>query len=297
MTLKSMTGFARGEGGTQALAWTWEVRSVNGRGLDVRLRLPPGFEGLEPKVREAVARAVVRGNVSVNLTVKRTEGAGEIRLNPQAVAVVADAVEALRRALPGAAQVNIDGLLALKGVLEFAEPDADEAAAETRTPAMLATLDAALAGLDAARLGEGRRLASVLGEHLSEIERLVGAIATSPARTPAAIGARLKDQLDRLLAQSGQALDPARLHQEAALLATKTDIEEEISRLGAHVAAARDLLHAQEPIGRKFDFLTQEFNREANTVCSKSNDIEMTRNGLALKAVIDQMREQVQNIE
>jgi uncharacterized protein (TIGR00255 family) len=295
--MKSMTGFARTDGVTGPFTWAWEARSVNGRGLDIRLRLPPGFEAMEPRVREMAAAALTRGNVAINLTVKRSEGGGEIRLNKQAVAVIAEAVGAMRQALAQPAQVNIDGLLALRGVLEYAEPIETEAEADARSSMMLAGLAAAMTGLTAARTAEGSRLEQILSDQLGEVERLVALVAASPARAPAAIAARLKEQVDRLLGQAGNALDSARLAQEAALLATKNDVEEEIKRLTAHVEGARDLLTAKEPVGRKFDFLTQEFNREANTLCSKSNDTDMTRAGLALKAVIDQMREQVQNIE
>jgi uncharacterized protein (TIGR00255 family) len=292
-----MTGFARADGTSGPTAWAWEVRSVNGRGLDVRLRLAPGFEALEPKVRDRAAGRLSRGSVSINLAVKRSEGAVDIRLNRQAVGIVAEAVEAMRAAVKGPASVSIDGLLALRGVLEYVEPSESEADAEARAADMLTGLDRALGALDLARAEEGRRLEAVIVAQLAEIERLVGVVAASPSRAPAAVAARLKEQIERLLGQTGTALDPQRLHQEAALLATRSDVEEELKRLTAHVAAARDLLRSKDAVGRKFDFLAQEFNREANTLCSKSNDTDMTQAGLALKAVIDQMREQVQNIE
>ncbi len=298
MALKSMTGFARSDGALGAVAWAWEARSVNGRGLDVRLRLAPGFEALEPKIRELVAARLSRGSVSISLAVKRAAGGTEIKLNRQALAVVADAVDAMRIALNDrTCAVHIDGLLALRGVLDYAEPSDTEAETEACLAAMLASLEVALKGLGDARAAEGRRLQTVLAEQLGAVERLVAEVAASPARAPEAIAARLKEQTDRLLSQIGAALDPVRLYQEAALLSTRNDVEEELKRLTAHIAAARDLLAANEAVGRKFDFLTQEFNREANTLCSKANDTDMTRAGLALKAVIDQMREQVQNIE
>jgi uncharacterized protein (TIGR00255 family) len=297
MPLKSMTGFGRAEGASGALSWAWEARSVNGRGLDIRLRLPPGYDALEPKVRERVQGQFARGSLNLTLNVKRQETNGDIRVNPQAMAAVVDAVARLRQAVPGDTNVNIDGLLALRGVLEYADTEEVETLTEQRNAALFVSLDSALKELTAGRLAEGQRLERVLGAQIDEVETLVAAAGASPARTPVLIAQRLKDQIERLMAQAGAGLDPGRLHQEAMLIATRIDIDEELKRLTAHIAAARDLLRATEPIGRKFDFLTQEFNREANTLCSKANDADITRAGLALKAVIDQMREQVQNIE
>lgn len=295
MSIKSMTGFSRVEGVAGNVAWHWELRSVNGRGLDVRVRLPAGMEAMEPKVREAVARHLVRGSVTVNLSVEGRAGALQIRLNEEALGQVVKAAQHIRE-LTEAAPPSADGLMAIKGVLEVVETEESAEVAEARVAAMLASLEQALAALVAARASEGARLKSVLEANLAEIERLVGVVETSPARTPAAIQARLQEQIARLL-ESGSGLDPDRLHQEAVLLATRADVEEELKRLHAHIAAARELLAEEGAVGRKLDFLAQEFNREANTVCSKANDVDITRAGLALKTVIDQMREQVQNIE
>jgi uncharacterized protein (TIGR00255 family) len=295
MALKSMTGFARSDGATGGTSWHWEVRVVNGRGLDVRLRLPPGYEGLEARVREAAARRLTRGNAGITLTVSRQEGISEIRLNETALAQVLAAAERVR-ALIGSEPPRVEAVLALKGVLEFVEATEGEQEAQTRFEAMLASLEKALDDVVAARAKEGARLRAVLPDQLAEVERLTSAIATSPARSPETIRQRLREQVDRLLDHSTP-FDPARLHQEAVLLATRADIEEELQRLTVHVAAARDLLAADEPVGRKLDFLSQEFNREANTLCSKSNAAEITQMGLRLRAVIDQMREQFQNIE
>lgn len=299
MPLKSMTGFGRAEGSRGASAWTWELRSVNGRGLDIRHRLPPGLDALEPKVRDAVQSKLARGSVNMTLTLQRQEGAAEIRVNPGAVAAVAAAVTQFKKSIPDAT-VSIDGLLSLRGVLDYAEPVETETETEARNAAILASLDVALKELIASRDAEGRRLETVLRDGVAEVERLVAEVGASPARAPAAIQARLAEQIERLTGQAGIGqfgLDSARLHQEAMLIVTRIDVEEELKRLTSHIAAARDLLAANEPVGRKFDFLTQEFNREANTLCSKANDAAITRAGLALKAVIDQMREQVQNIE
>jgi uncharacterized protein (TIGR00255 family) len=296
MAIKSMTGFARADGAAGAASWHWEVRSVNGRGLDIRLRVPPGFEGLEPRIREALARRITRGSLSVNLNVKRTQGqAPQIRLNEAALQQVLAALARLEAAA-GAGPRNAEALLNIKGVLELVEPEESEAEATARAEAMLANLEAALDGMVQARSDEGRRLRAIVLDQLAVIERLVAAVERSPARSPEASRQRLKEQVGRVL-DTGAALDETRLYQEAALLATRADIEEELKRLTAHIVAARELLDSSEPAGRRLDFLAQEFNREANTLCAKSNDAETTRAGLELKAVIDQMREQVQNIE
>jgi uncharacterized protein (TIGR00255 family) len=295
MAIKSMTGFARADGSAGSTSWHWEVRSVNGRGLDLRLRLPPGFEGLEPRVREAVAKRVVRGSLAVNLNVKRSEGVSQVRLNEAALRQVLAALEAVK-ALTPVQPPSADGLLAIRGVLEFVEPEESEGEAGARTEAMLAGLEQALEGMVAARAAEGRRLEVVIAEQLAAIERQMLTVQKSPARAPEAIRQRLKEQLARVF-EAGVGLDEARLYQEAAIIATRADVEEELKRLGAHIAGARELLASSEPAGRRLDFLAQEFNREANTLCSKANDPDTTRAGLELKAVIDQMREQVQNIE
>ena len=295
MTIKSMTGFARSDGAAGPLSWHWEVRSVNGRGLDMRLRLPPGHENLEPRVREAVSRRIVRGNVTINLNVRRSEGETRLRLNEGALAQVLVALDTLRTRLE-TAPPQAEALLAIKGVLEVVEPEEGEAEQQARTSALLAGLAEALDSMVGARAAEGAHLRAIVLEQIAAIERLVAAVAASPARAPEAIRQRLKEQVERLLA-TGATLDEGRLYQEAALLATRADVEEELKRLGAHIASARELLASRDPAGRRLDFLAQEFNREANTLCSKSTDPETTRAGLELKAVIDQMREQVQNIE
>ncbi|MGI9383413.1 MAG: YicC/YloC family endoribonuclease [Methyloligellaceae bacterium] len=295
MALKSMTGFSRREGGQGGLSWYWEVRTVNGRGLDVRLRLPQGYDSIETKVREALKRRLTRGSCQVTLTVRRPDGAAEIRLNEAAFAQVVEAVSKAAD-LVDASSPSIDRLLSIKGVLEFVEPEEDEAVVAAQHEAMLADLDAAIDGVIEARAREGQRLEQVISGQIDEIEELSAAVEGAPGRTPDAIGLRLKEQVARLL-ESGAQLDEQRLHQEAVLLAAKADIREEIDRLNAHVAAARELMSTEEPVGRRLEFLAQEFNREANTICSKSIDPQLTRDGLTLKAVIDRVREQVQNIE
>lgn len=295
MALKSMTGFARTDGAALGVRWHWELRSVNGRGLDVRLRLPPGFDALEAGIRDAIAKSVVRGSISVSLAVEREAGGTEVRVNEPVLVQVLAAVERLRAT--GAFDApRPEGVLALRGVLEFSEPTDSEETVAARQVAMLKSLGTALIGLAQARAAEGQRLREVLDAQLVQIDRIVELVARSPSRTPEAIRARIAEQLQRI-GGVGVALDEHRLYQEAALIATKADVEEELKRLSAHTAQARELLVAPEPVGRKFDFLAQEFNREANTLCSKANDVEITRHGLELKAIIDQMREQVQNIE
>ena len=293
MTIKSMTGFARAEGALGPARWHWEVRSVNGRGLDLRFRLPTGLDMLEPKCREAAQRRLARGSINATLTLQREARGAEIRLNEAALAQVAKAAARVRE-LVGGEPPRVEALLAIKGVLEVAE--IEDSTSDDQLAAMLATFEQALDGMIAARHNEGARLKAVLLDQLAAIEAQVAIAAKSPARSVEAITRRLSELVARLT-EASPALEPARLHQEAVLAATRADIEEEIQRLGAHIAAARELLDADEAVGRKLDFLAQEFNREANTLCSKANDGEITRAGLALKTVIDQLREQVQNIE
>lgn len=291
----SMTGFGADEGRHGVVSWRWDIRSVNGKGLDVRLRLAPGHEALEPRLRERIAARLTRGNVSVGLNVARDGGGTELSINEAALAQVMAIAERLR-ARGNFAPLSVEGLLGLRGVIEVGEGGEDPETIEARHMAMLASFDRALDQLVEARAAEGRRLAPVIEEQLASIASLVETIAASPSRAPEAIRARLKEQIGRLL-ETGVPLDEQRLHQEAALLAVKADVDEELQRLRAHVAAARELMAGGKPAGRRLDFLAQEFNREANTTCSKANDIDTTRAGLALKAVIEQMREQIQNIE
>jgi uncharacterized protein (TIGR00255 family) len=295
MSLKSMTGFASRDGVAGPAAWHWELRSVNSRGLDIRLRLPPGLEGLEPRIRAAISQRLARGSVAVNLSAKRTDGGSEIRLNATALRQVLGALEALK-SMVEVAPPRAEALLGIKGVLELVE--AEESAPETaaRNDAMLADLEHALGDLVGVRTAEGRRLEEIVLDQLLVIERLTQRIAALPARSVEAVRVRLKEQVARLLESTGN-FDETRLYQEAALLAARADVEEELKRILSHVAATRELVAGDAPAGRKLDFLAQEFNREANTLCSKASDEETTRAGLDLKAVIDQMREQVQNVE
>ncbi len=295
MPLRSMTGFARSDGIRGDAAWHWEVRTVNGRGLDIRLRLPPGLELLESPAREACARKLARGSVSATLNLEREGSVGTLRLNERALADVAAALQRAAAICP-AAPPSLDGILALRGVMELVEPEESERETEARLDAMRDGLEVALDRVIIERGREGARLRPVLESQVDEIAAIVAEAERSPARTVEAIRARLAEQVARLL-DAQPKLDEARLHQEAVLLATRADIAEELQRLRSHIVAAREHLAADTPVGRKLDFLSQELNREANTLCSKSNDTEITRMGLRLKAVIDQLREQVQNIE
>ena len=295
VTLKSMTGFARGDGMHGDTSWNWEARSVNGRTLDLRFRLPTGFEALEIRARGLAQEKLARGNCTINLWVKRETGRAEIRLNETALRQ-AEAVAERARDLTGLKHARLDTLLGMRGVVETAEAEESEEALAALHLAMIANLAGTLDELVRARSGEGERLQAVIEKQLKTIARLIEIAAATAAQQPAAIAARLAELVARL-SEASATLDPERLHQEALLLAARADIQEELDRLRAHVAAANELIASGQPVGRKFDFLAQEFNREANTICSKAADIETTRTGLELKTVIDQLREQVQNIE
>jgi uncharacterized protein (TIGR00255 family) len=295
MTLKSMTGFARADGVHGDTGWHWEARSVNGRNLDLRLRLPSGFEALEIKARALAQEKLARGNCTISLWVKREGGQLEIRLNEAALRQ-AQSVAERAQDMTGLKRARLDTLLGMRGVVEAVEGEESEEAQAALHQALLASLAAALDALVRARTEEGNRLQAVIEKQLAAIGTLVQRTTGAAARQPAAIAARLGEQIARL-AEPGSSLDPERLHQEALLLAAKADIQEELDRLRAHVSAAEELTRSDQPVGRKFEFLAQEFNREANTLCSKAADIEISRTGLELKTVIDQLREQVQNIE
>ena len=295
MTLASMTGFARAEGRQEDFAWVWELKSVNGKSLEPRFRLPLGFDHLEPRLRGALAAVLKRGNISAALTITRDPSAGALRVNREALAQIIAIVNELQHQVE-AAPPRLDGLLGLRGVLESGATEVTAELREARDRAVMASFDQALAELAETRRAEGARLGAVLAGHLREIERLAHAAEACAAVQPAALKARLKHLLATLL-EAQPSLPEDRLAQEVALLITRADIREEIDRLKAHIAGAQDLLGEAVAVGRRFDFLCQEFNREANTLCSKSADLELTRIGLALKAAIEQLREQIQNIE
>ena len=296
MTLNSMTGYARSQGQDADVSWVWELKTVNGRGLELRLRLPPGYDVLDLPAREAVQKALKRGNVNINLNVTKLQKASGIAVNEVVLEQYVQLAQAWE-VKAGLAPASMDGLLALRGVLETAgEAEDNPAAIEARSAALKKSLDEALKALAQMRAAEGRRLQEVLTSQLDEIALLVVQAEGCAALDPAAIKERLRQQVQALL-EAVPALNEDRLAQEAALIAAKADVREELDRLVAHMAAAREMLASGEAVGRKLDFLCQEFNREANTLCSKAGEVELTRIGLALKVVIEQFREQVQNIE
>jgi len=290
-----MTGFARQEGGDGTLAWTWEIKSVNGKNLDLRCRVPSGYEALEMAARTIAQARCARGNLQLTLTVNRGQAPVKLQVNRDVLDPLLDLIRELEDEVR-AAPPRLDGLLAVRGVLETVEEQETEEQMAARTAAMEADLVLALEALIAMRRAEGLRLDAMAAGHLAEIERLTAAAGETAAARPEALRARLKAQVEELL-EAVPALPEERLAQEAAILAAKADVREELDRLGAHVAAARELLAEGQAIGRRMDFLCQELNREANTLCAKSQDVALTRIGLDLKAVIDQLREQVQNIE
>lgn len=294
--ISSMTGFARESGATQGVTWAWELKSVNGRGLDVRVRAPAGYEAIGEEARKAVSGVVARGTVNLSLMVQRGGDAKAMpRINAEALAAAHRDAMALAGAL-GLSPPSIDALLQLRGVVEAAEPDALPSA-ELTVGIGAGALKAASA-LAAARREEGAALRRILEGQIDRVELLVRQVADHPARTSEAIRARLQEQVQALLdGANAPGFDHVRLHQEAALLATRADVREEIDRLMAHVAAVRSLLAEGGPIGRKLDFLAQEFGRESSTLCAKANHVELSRVGLELRTVIDQFREQVQNVE
>lgn len=293
VNVTSMTGFARAEGDRLGIAWVWELKSVNGKSLDLRLKLAPGFDTLEPQLRAALAGRFRRGNFSASLMVTRTAPA-VVRVNRETLAQLVSLMNELAGEIE-AAPPRIDGLLALRGVVEVVE-DEPEAVLEERRYAVLDSWGFALDRLAEARAEEGARLGVVLQSQLSELDGLVEAASECAAAQPAAIRQRLLTALAGL-SDLVPGMPDERVAQEMALLIARADIREELDRLRAHIEQAADLLKQDEAVGRRLDFLCQELNREANTLCSKSADIELTRVGLSLKAAIEQFREQVQNIE
>jgi uncharacterized protein (TIGR00255 family) len=295
MALSSMTGFARADGVSGAYVWAWELKSVNAKGLEVRLRLPPGWDSIEAPVRARAAEALSRGTVYGSLSVRREGVPPTVRVNEPVLAALLSAIHDIAHRID-AAPATLDGILSLKGVIEVIDEDEREDERRAAEAAVLNGFATALAGLIDMRHHEGKALERVLSTRLGEIAALATRADAAPGRRPEAIKARLAEQI-ALLIDTADRFDPDRLHQEAILIATKVDVREELDRLAAHVAQARHLLGQGNAIGRRLDFLSQELNREANTVCSKSNDIELTNIGLELKGVVEQFREQVQNLE
>ncbi|MHB0952351.1 MAG: YicC/YloC family endoribonuclease [Allorhizobium sp.] len=296
MALQSMTGFARSEGTSGRYRWSWELRSVNGKGLDVRLRLPTGMEGFEVDARRLLSDALARGNLQASLSVTISENRVEAVLNQDALAAVLKLRDELGSSVVDPSPMRLDALLAVRGLVEFREAADTGDVIAARDAAILGGLEQAIDALCDMRRSEGEALGRLLSAQVNRIEELALQVEKDPSRTPEEIARKLQSQLATLL-DAAPSLDRDRLHAEAVLIATKADLREEIDRLKAHVAAARDLLSKGGPVGRKLDFIAQEFNRESNTICSKSNAVAVTAAGIELKVVIDQFREQVQNLE
>lgn len=291
-TIASMTGFARAAGTTGPVQWLWEIRSVNGRGLDIRVRVPNGFEAAGEAARAALSKALSRGQCQLGLTLTRPEAGVRVRIDEDLLARLAAAVARVPRP-EGVGPATLDGLLALRGVVETeVEAGADP---DLLNRDLAAGAERLVADLVAARRAEGAALRSIVEDQLGRIARLTQAAEDCPARRPEAVRARLAEAVAALVGAGG--LDADRLHQEAVLLAAKADVREELDRLRAHLAAAGELLAQGGAIGRRLDFLAQELGREANTLCAKAGDISLSRIGLDLKAVVEQFREQVQNVE
>lgn len=293
---RSMTAFATQQGQADGASWTWDLRSVNGRGLDLKVRLPDGMQALEAEVRKAVGAAAKRGNIAVGLRVQRDQTDGGLHVDPARLKTILAALDQVQEAAfaqgvtlgqPTAADV-----LAQRGVLVASSPEGTADLSE----AILADFATAMKAMIAMREAEGTSLHGVLTDQIDRIEALTEEARDAACARADAQGAQMKAALTRVMEDANGA-DPDRVAQELALIAVKSDITEELDRLHAHVTAARDLLAQGGPCGRKLDFLTQEFNREANTLCSKAQDVALTQVGLAMKAVIDQLREQVQNVE
>jgi len=294
-----MTGYARAQGADDRRRWVWEARSVNGRNLEVRCRVPQGFDRLENPARTAAGTRLKRGNVALSLTMTSEAKSKPLRINRDLLAELATLVDEVRKGT-GASAPTADGLLRVRGVIEEENEGAEgEEALAALDSALMRTLDEALQGLVNARAGEGKALAAVLEGHVEEIDSLCRRAAERAQAQIGVVRQRFETQLGELLGRT-PALSEERFAQEVAMLVGKADVREELDRLIAHIAQARSLLHEarpDNPVGRKFDFLCQEFNREANTLCSKSADIELTRIGIDLKGAIERMREQVQNVE
>lgn len=295
MALSSMTGFARSHGVCGTYVWSWELKSVNAKGLELRLRLPPGWDAIEAPVRSRAAERLSRGSVFATLNISREGVTPVVRINEPVLTAILAAIRDLAGRMEAAAP-RLDGVLGLKGVIEVIDEAEDEEARRTAEAAVIAGIEEALSGLCEMRRHEGDAIGRALSARLVEIAALAGRAESVPGCQPEAIKKRLNEQVATLLDASNR-FDPDRLHQEAIMLASKADIREELDRLAAHVAQAQHLIAGGGAIGRRLDFLSQELNREANTLCAKANAVELTNIGLELKSVVEQFREQVQNLE
>ena len=295
MALSSMTGFARSHGASGPYAFEWELKSVNAKGFDLRLRLPQGWDELETHAKKRAGEVLARGTVYGNLNVKRADAVSMVKINEDVLASVLKVAGQLAGKIDAVAP-SIDGLLGIKGVIEVVEPESNEEEDRVARAAAAKAFDEALTDLVAMRQREGAALGQILSQRLDEIERLANKAEAAPGRKPEAVRARLAEQV-ALLLEASDRFDADRLTQEALLIAAKADIREELDRIASHISQARELIGKGGAIGRRLDFLAQEFHREVNTCCSKSNDVELTNTGLEMKSVVEQFREQVQNLE
>jgi uncharacterized protein (TIGR00255 family) len=295
MALSSMTGFARSHGASGPYTFEWELKSVNAKGFDLRLRLPPGWDELEALAKKRAGEMLSRGTVYANLNVKRANAASIVRINEDVLSSIVRVAGELAGRIDAVAP-SIDGLLAIKGVIEVVEPESNEEEDKAAKAAAAASFEQALGELVQMRRREGATLGQILGQRMDEIERLAKKAEAAPGRKPEAIRARLAEQVAALLEASDR-FDSDRLNQEALMIAAKADIREELDRIASHISQVREMIGKGGPVGRRLDFLAQEFNREVNTCCSKSNDLELTNTGLEMKNVVEQFREQVQNLE
>jgi uncharacterized protein (TIGR00255 family) len=295
MALSSMTGFARSHGASGPYTFEWELKSVNAKGFDLRMRLPPGWDEIEAAAKKRAGELLSRGTVYANLNVKRANAGSIVRINEDVLASIVKVAGELAGRIDAVAP-SIDGLLGIKGVIEVVEPESDEVEDKAAKLAAAAAFEQALSELVWMRQREGETLGNILTQRMDEIERLAKKAEAAPGRKPEAIRARLAEQIATLLEASDR-FDSDRLNQEALMIATKADIREELDRIASHISQAREMIGKGGPVGRRLDFLAQEFNREVNTCCSKSNDLELTNTGLEMKNVVEQFREQVQNLE
>jgi uncharacterized protein (TIGR00255 family) len=295
MALSSMTGFARSHGASGPYTFEWELKSVNAKGFDLRLRLPQGWDELEAFAKKRAAELLSRGTVYANFNVKRADALSTVRINEDVLAAVLKVASSLAGRIDAVAP-SIDGLLGIKGVIEVVEPERNEDEDKAAIAVASAAFDEALNNLVAMRRREGEALGQILSQRMDEMAALAKRAEDAPGRKPEAIRARLAEQIAALL-ETSERFDPDRLNQEALLIAAKADIREELDRIASHIAQAREIIGKGGAIGRRLDFLAQEFNREVNTTCSKSNDVELTNVGLEMKNVVEQFREQVQNLE
>ena len=295
MALSSMTGFARSHGTSGPYSFEWELKSVNAKGFDLRMRLPPGWDEIETLARKHATELLSRGTVYANLTVKRGNALSTVRVNEDVLNSILRIAADLAGKIDAVAP-SVDGLMAIKGVIEVVEPEADEAEEKAAKIAVASAFEEALAALVAMRQREGATLGEILTQRMHEIETLANKAEAAPGRKPEAIRARLAEQIAALL-EASDGFDSDRLNQEALMMAAKADIREELDRIASHISQAREMIGKGGAVGRRLDFLAQEFNREVNTCCSKSNDIELTNTGLEMKNVVEQFREQVQNLE